>query len=119
MKILIVDDDHLMLEAMAYSLRAEGYEVLTADDGYKAMHTIQNEKIDLLICDILMPNITGLALLNLLKQFYYDKIPVIIISSLDKADVILCSLGMGAEDFIAKPINFDELSIRVKKFAAA
>ena len=118
MKVLVVEDDKLMLQAISYSLKADGYEVAQAEDGLRALEIIQREKIDLIVSDIMMPGFSGLGLLNLLKQFYFDRIPVIIISSLDKADIILCSLGLGAENFISKPIDFDELSLRVKKFCA-
>lgn len=117
MKILVVDDDKLMLDAMEHSLQMAGYEVFTAEDGVKALEIIEKGDLNLIICDIMMPNMSGLGLLSLLKQFYFNKIPVILISSLDKSDIILSSLSLGAHDFIAKPINFDELLIRVKKFA--
>ena len=117
MKILVVDDDKMMLEAISHSLKAEGHEVEKAEDGYVALDMINREKVDLVITDVMMPNISGLGLLSLLKQFYFNKIPVILISSLNKADVIVRSLGMGAVDFVTKPINFKELGMKVRKFA--
>lgn len=116
MKILVVDDDVMILEAIAHNLRSEGFEVMTADDGMKALDIIEKQELDLIISDIMMPNLSGLSLLSLLKQFYYNKIPVILISALDQSPVILSSLGLGANDFIVKPINFEELLLRVKKF---
>jgi len=116
MKILVVDDDKMILEAITHSLTSEGYEVITATNGLQALEMAQNKKLDLIISDIMMPDLSGLSMLSMLKQFYFNKIPVIIISSLDKSDVILSSLGLGADDFMAKPINFKELSIRVKKY---
>jgi two-component system response regulator VicR len=118
MKILVVDDDRMMLEAIAFNLRSQGYDVEQAEDGYSALDLITRQKIDLIITDVMMPNISGLGLLSLLKQFYFNKIPVIIISSLNKADVILHSLGLGAVDFMTKPIDFKELGSLVKKYAA-
>lgn len=116
MKILVVDDDKLMLESISHYLGAEGYETSIAEDGFQALDTIQKQKIDLIISDIMMPNISGLALLNLLKQFYFNSIPVILISSLDKKAFILRSLGLGAIDFITKPIDFKNLSQLVRKY---
>lgn len=115
MKILVVDDDKLILEAISHHLKNEGYEVTVAENGYLALDILEKSKVDLIISDVMMPDISGLGLLSLLKQFYFNKIPVIIISSLDKTDVILHSLGLGAVDFITKPINFGELSQLVKK----
>jgi DNA-binding response OmpR family regulator len=62
----------------------------------------------------MMPNVSGLGLLSLLKNFYLDRIPVILISSLDKGDVITNSLGLGAACFLAKPIDLVELLESVK-----
>lgn len=115
MKILVVDDDKLMLQAISYKLKDDGYEVVTAEDGYEALSIIDKMKIDLVISDVMMPNISGLGLLSLLKQFYFNNIPVIIISSLDKADMVLNSIGLGAVDFMSKPIDFKNLLGLVKK----
>ena len=115
MKILVVDDDKMMLETIAHSLKADGYEIITAADGVKALEIIEEKELNLIISDIMMPNMSGLGLLSIMKQFYYNRIPVILISSLDKGEIILSALGMGAEDFIVKPLNFTELSLRVKK----
>ena len=115
MKILVVDDDRLMLQAISYKLKDSGYEVVLAEDGYEALNIIDKIKIDLIISDVMMPNIFGLGLLSLLKQFYFNNIPVIIISSLNKADMVLHSIGLGAVDFIRKPIDFKKLLQLVKK----
>ena len=115
MKILVVDDDKMMLEAIAHGLQTEGYEVVTATDGVKALEIIEEKELNLIISDIMMPNMSGLGLLSIMKQFYFNRIPVILISTLDKGEIILSAIGMGAEDFIVKPLNFTELSLRVKK----
>jgi len=116
MKILVVDDDKMVLESIKHSLGSEGHEVLTVENGLQALDIVEHQKLDLIISDIMMPTLSGLSLLSMLKQFFFHSIPVIIISSLDKSEVILSSLGLGAEDFITKPINFEELKSRVKKF---
>jgi two-component system KDP operon response regulator KdpE len=116
MKILIVDDDPLTLEAIRCCLVAGGNEVIAASSGFDAIGIAKNEHPDLIISDIMMPEMSGLSLLCLLKQVYFSRIPFIVISSLDKADVILSSLGLGADDFISKPIDFDRLSSRVKSY---
>ena len=109
MKILVVDDDQLTLKTISHTLTEEGYDVSLAEDVSKALNVLDNEKIDLIISDIMMPNVSGLGLLSLLKNFYLDRIPVILISSLDKGDVITNSLGLGAACFLAKPIDMVEL----------
>lgn len=98
-------------------MKKDGYDTVIAENGYEALDIINKVKIDLIISDIMMPNISGLGLLSLLKQFYFNRIPVIIISSLDKADIVLRSIGLGASDFISKPIDYKELLKRVKKYS--
>lgn len=115
MKILIVDDDKLMLKAISHNLKTNGYETALAQNGFEALSIVLKEKIDLIISDIMMPNISGLELVNLLKQFYYNNIPIIMISSLDPREVVVCSLGLNISDFISKPIDFKKLPLIVKK----
>jgi DNA-binding response OmpR family regulator len=119
MKILIVDDDAIILETVVRNLRADGYDVFSASDGVKALDMLETKQFDLVISDIMMPNLSGLGLLNILKKHYFNRIPVILISSLDRSEIILSALGMGADDFILKPVNFLELNIRVKKILDA
>ena len=109
MKILVVDDDQLTLQAISHVLKEEGYKVVLAEDVSKAINALENEKIDLIISDIMMPNVSGLAFLSMLKQFYLDKTPVILISSLDKGDIVADSLGLGAAYFLVKPLDMKEL----------
>ena|ERR1051326_3441547 len=112
-RILVVEDDKTLLEAIAFRLQQEGYETFTAEDGWEALNVIERKKIDLIISDIMMPNISGLSLLSVLNEFSIERIPVIVVSALDKADVIMSAMGLGAQDFIIKPINFDELCTRI------
>ena len=114
MKILVVDDDRLILNALSHNLKEEGYEISLAEDGFQALSILQNQKIDLVISDIMMPNVSGLSLLSLLKQFYFDTIPIILISSLDQGELIIRSVGLGAANFLTKPIDFKKLIHLVK-----
>jgi DNA-binding response OmpR family regulator len=119
MKILIIDDNKLMLTAVSVFLKKMGYETVTSEDGFHALEIIQKEKFDLIIADILMPNISGLELLSLLKQFYFNSTPVILISSLNKQDIIAQGLDLGASEYITKPIDFGKLSVIIKKYDIA
>jgi DNA-binding response OmpR family regulator len=118
MRILIADDDKVLVEAIAFTLQNDGFEVITADDGFEALDVIQKqEPLDLIISDIMMPNMTGLGLLSLLKKFYFDTVPVILMSTLDKKEVILSAMKLGAHDFILKPFTMEELSLRVQRLS--
>lgn len=116
MRILVVDDDKLMVDAIEFSLKNEGYEVITALDGQDAFEIIQNQQLDLIIADIMMPGLSGLELLNLLKIHLFKNTPVILTSSLNQGEVVSTAFSLGADDFIIKPINFDELLLRVKRY---
>ncbi len=113
MKILIVDDDELTLNSMSHVLKAENYEVLKAESAAKALHILETDKIDMVISDIMMPNISGLGFLTKLKEFYSDKIPVIFISSLDQGVIVGNAMEMGASGFFTKPIDYQELLLKI------
>lgn len=116
MKILVVDDDKLILKVISHFLKINGFETILAQNGFEAFSTIKKEKVDLIICDVMMPNLSGLELLNLMREFYHKKIPKIIISSLNMNEVVLCSIGLGVSDYISKPIDFNRLLSLVRKY---
>jgi DNA-binding response OmpR family regulator len=114
-KVLIVEDDKVTQELISFKLQGEGFDVQTADNGWDALELVNKEKVDLIISDIMMPHISGLSLLSLINRFYYANIPVIMISSLDKDAVVMSAMGLGANDFLRKPLNFSVLVKRIKK----
>ena len=116
MKILVVEDDEALLKYIEYWLLKDGYKIITSSTGYEALKLIESEKFDLIISDISMPSLSGLELLSYLKNKIDSKIPVILISALDQQSVIMTAIKLGASDFLVKPINYDELLIRVKRF---
>ena len=113
-KILIVDDDPIVVKSLSEFLREQGYDVRTAIDGYNGLVEIERNTFDLIISDVMMPNLTGLTLLSLTKEFHHS-IPIIFISSLTKADVIAKSIGLQPDDFLVKPIELEKLSEMVKR----
>lgn len=114
MKVLIVDDEEMAIKMVELQMKADGYDVLTSTDGRDAVDLIKSEEPDLVISDIMMPFMSGLELLELIKA-EKKKIPVILISALDDIEVIQTAIGMGADDFVIKPVKMDELSLRIKR----
>jgi len=116
MKLLVVDDDIIILQAMKSFLEKEGFEVTTTVDAQEALKIIEEQKdeLDLVISDIMMPFISGIELLTSIKEIKAS-IPIVIVSALDQKEVIMMAFQLGAEDFVKKPINMDELIIRVQK----
>ncbi len=116
MNLLIVDDDLIILEAMKNFLEKEGLEVTTTADADEGLKILQdgNKAIDLVISDIMMPYKSGIELLAEIQEITTE-IPIIIVSALDRREVLEVAFTLGAEDFVKKPINMDELIIRVNK----
>ena len=117
MKVLIVDDEEMAIKLVEHQLKLDGFEVITTTDGREAMDLIKSEEPDLVVSDIMMPFMSGLDLLELIKS-EKKKIPVILVSALDDVEVIQTAIGMGADDFVIKPVNMDELTLRVKRVLA-
>lgn len=117
MKVLIVDDEEMAIKLVEHQLKLDGFEVITTTDGREAMDLIKSEEPDLVVSDIMMPFMSGLELLELIKS-EKKKIPVILVSALDDVEVIQTAIGMGADDFVIKPVNMDELTLRVKRVLA-
>lgn len=117
MKILIVDDEEMSIKLIEMQLLSDNHQILTSTDGREAVDIIKNEQPDLVISDIMMPFMSGLELLEIIKA-ENKKIPVILVSALDDVEVIQTAIGMGADDFIIKPVKMDELSLRIHRVMA-
>ncbi len=113
MKIIVVDDDVIMLQAIKTMLTKHGFQVFATTDAQDALDALEDEHFDLIISDIMMPYVSGIELLSGIKKVKKD-MPMIIISALDQQEIILTAFEEGADDFIKKPINLNELQLRVK-----
>ena len=110
--ILVVDDDKEIVKAIGIYLKNENYEILKAYDGEEAIKIINNEKVDLIILDIMMPKKNGIETLEEIRK---DKnIPVILLSAKSEDIDKINGLNYGADDYITKPFNPVELIARVK-----
>ena len=114
MKILVCEDEEILLTSLEFRLKKQGFDLLLASDGQQALEHIQNESPDLIVADIMMPHVTGLELITFVRKKLKSDIPIIIISALGHDDVILKAFELGATDFISKPFKPSELVIRIK-----
>jgi two-component system cell cycle response regulator len=113
-KILIVDDDPTSLKILESMLPENRYSVIKADNGEEALDSAFNEIPDLILLDIMMPGIDGYEVTRRIKRDERTKdIPIIIITSLDKAEVMVSELEEGAEELLNKPVHSTELLARV------
>ncbi len=118
MKILIAEDDELMLKTLELRLKKDGHEVFICRDGRDALVKINESQPDLVISDIMMPYVSGLEIVAALnEQGAQKRIPIIVLSGMGQEDIVLQAFELGADDFITKPFSPNELSIRVKRFS--
>ncbi len=115
MKILVAEDEDIMLKTIDLRLRKDGYEVFLAEDGLIALEKIGRLSFDLIITDIMMPYASGLEIINIVRKNQDKKIPIIILSAMGQEDVVLEAFQLGADDYITKPFSPNELSVRVKR----
>jgi CheY-like chemotaxis protein len=117
MHILVIDDDALILRSLSHKLSEEGHTTVTARDGGEANDIVENEKQrpDLIICDLLMPNFSGLTFMSMLRNFHNYSIPVIVISALRKGDLLAAQAGFTDVEFVAKPFSFADIVECVNK----
>ena len=113
-RILIVDDEPLIRDALAFKLTKEGYFVETAEDGEKAIEILDQESFDIIISDVMMPFVSGFELLQILKERGTEA-PILMLTSLNSESAIHKALDLGADDFMTKPFSPKDLSIRIKK----
>lgn len=112
MKILVVDDEQAVRESLRRSLRFNGYEVLTANDGLEAVETVRAENPELLILDIMMPNMDGLEVCRTLRSEGWDR-PILVLTARDGVSDRVSGLDAGADDYLPKPFALEELLARV------
>ena len=112
-KVLIVEDDKNIREALRYNLIAENYSVTYEEDGINALETILSEEFDVILLDIMLPGINGL---DICKRVRFENIntPIIILTAKETEIDKVLGLELGADDYVSKPISMPELLARIK-----
>ncbi len=118
MKILLAEDEEMMLKAIEFRFQKDGFEVITAKNGKEALEHIKKDPPDLIVTDIMMPFVTGLEIINTVKNELKLDIPIIVLSAVGLEDTVLEAFELGADDFITKPFSPNELIIRIKRLMA-
>lgn len=111
-KILVVEDEPALLEALAYNLARHGYQVETAADGKSAVEMARNFKPDLMVLDIMLPEIDGFEVCRILRQDM--NVPILMLTARDDEIDRVIGLEMGADDYMTKPFSMREFLARVK-----
>lgn len=113
-KILVVDDEHLIRWSLEQNLKKQGYEVITAGSGEDALRMAREQQPDLVLLDIQLPGISGIEVLEKVKEFD-DEIIVIMLTAHGGLETAVNAMRLGAHDYVSKPFNLDELTIIIRK----
>lgn len=112
MKILVVDDEMLLVKGMKFNLENEGYTVETAYDGEAAVELAKNNDFDLIILDLMMPKLDGLSACMKIREF--SNVPIIMLTAKSEDADKIMGFESGADDYITKPFNILELKARIR-----
>ena len=116
MNILIIDDDKMTINALQHTLEELGHKASVAKNGEDAIEMIQAKEYDVIISDIMMPGISGLSLVNVVRSVHLCFTPIIMMSTLNNRPLLDAAFKAGANDFLNKPINADDLSLKLRKY---
>ncbi|MGX5818079.1 response regulator transcription factor [Chitinophaga lutea] len=112
--ILLVEDEENLQEALKLNLELEGYEVTAVDNGTSALKAVKNEYFDLIILDIMLPEMDGLAVCENIR-IQNNEVPILFLSAKNSSADRVLGLKKGGDDYMTKPFNLEELLLRVEK----
>ena len=112
MKILVVDDEKLLVKGLKFNLEQEGYQVVTAFDGEEAVRLSHDESIDLILLDLMLPRLDGFSACREIRKF--SDVPIIMLTAKSEDIDKILGLEYGADDYITKPFNIREVTARIK-----
>lgn len=112
--VLVVEDEPNLHEALKLNLEMEGYEVTSAYDGNEALKKVENAYFDLIIMDIMLPELDGISVTESIRV-HNNEVPILMLSAKNAPSDKVLGLKKGADDYLTKPFNLDELLIRVAK----
>jgi DNA-binding response OmpR family regulator len=112
MKILVVDDEDLLVKGIRFNLQNEGYEVITGSNGLEALQLCQSASPDLIVLDVMMPEMDGLTACAKIREF--SNVPIILLTAKVEDMDKLMGFEQGADDYLTKPFNILELKARIR-----
>lgn len=112
MKILVVDDEKVIVKGIKYNLEQEGYQVVCAYDGEEAVNFAKDSSIDLILLDVMLPKMDGLTACRTIRSF--SNVPIIMLTARSEDIDKILGLEYGADDYITKPFNIREVASRIK-----
>ncbi|NTV99932.1 MAG: response regulator transcription factor [Oscillochloris sp.] len=110
--ILVVDDDNGLRELIRINLEHEGYGVIQAANGVQCVQSVREQRPDMVILDVMMPEMDGVEACGKVREF--SQIPILMLTAKVQSDDVITGLDRGADDYLLKPFNMDELSARIR-----
>lgn len=115
MKVLIAEDQPMILKTLAFRMKKAGYEVIAAIDGQQAIEFFESEKPDMVITDLYMPFSTGFEVITHIRKKCNSQVPILVVSGVGLETTIVDVFELGANDFVQKPFRINELVSRTKR----
>ena len=112
MKILVVDDEELLVKGIRFNLQNDGYEVITGCNGIQAVELARDQEPDLIILDVMMPQLDGLSACSAIREF--SNVPIVLLTAKAEDMDKLMGFDNGADDYLTKPFNILELKARIR-----
>ena len=113
-RILLVEDEEHLLDVIKLNLELEGYQVVTASDGIAGLDTFRSGRFDLIILDVMLPGMDGFKVCQTIR-LENDKVPILFLTAKNQSSDRVQGLKIGADDYLSKPFNLEELLLRVTK----
>ena len=113
LSILLVDDEENLQDALRLNFEMEGYEVTSAYDGLQALKAVENEHFDLIILDVMLPEVDGVTVCENIR-LKNNEVPILMLSAKNQSADRVLGLRKGADDYLTKPFNLEELLLRVQ-----
>ena len=115
MKILIAEDNELILKLIETKLRKEGHEVVSCENGKEAIEKLAHFHPEVILTDIMLPFKSGLEIISFAKKKFSNQVFILVLSSLGQESTVKEAFGLGADDYMTKPFNLPQLSLRLKR----
>ncbi len=115
MKLLICDDDPMTLKALEYQFKKNGYDIIKASNGKEAKQMLSEDpSIDILVTDLYMPMINGLELITHVRKVLNSEMPILVLTRVNVPETISHAFELGADDYLTKPFNLEEMSAKIQ-----
>src|SRR6478672_9890148 len=112
-RVLVVDDDPQLRDALTRALELDGYQVSTASNGVKALEAVSTARPDVMVLDVMMPYVGGLDVCRTLRD-RNDRLPILVLTARDEVGDRVAGLDAGADDYLTKPFALEELRARLR-----